>query len=72
MCQCSNHITIVNLENERIKQTIPPDLIEFSAKDDYDDIDDPILTFAVAKEFLASGHKSGLIKLWKWKSIYIM
>ena len=68
-CQCANHITIVEVETVSIRQTIPPNLHEFNSLEEDDVIDDPILTFALShdEELVASGHKSGLIKLWKWK-----
>lgn len=67
---CTNHITVVNVADALVKQTIPPDLIEYNYCDENDVIDDPVLTFALSfdDELLVSGHKSGLIKLWKWRS----
>lgn len=67
---CTNHITVVNVADALVKQTIPPDLTEYNYCDENDVIDDPVLTFALSfdDELLVSGHKSGLIKLWKWKS----
>lgn len=68
-CQCLNHITILDIDSVSIQKTIPPNLNEFNPFEEEDVIDDPILTFSLSydEEFVASGHKSGLLKLWKWK-----
>ena len=70
-CQCSNHIAILSIDSVSIQRTIPPNLNEFNPfeEEDINIIDDPIITFALSpdEEFVASGHKSGLIKLWKLK-----
>lgn len=69
LCHCSNHIAIVDVEQALIQQTVPPNLTQFNPCEEEDIIDDPILAFTLSSngELLATGHKSGLIKLWKWK-----
>ncbi len=71
-CHCRNHITVVDVDRVSIQQTIPPNLNEHNACNDDDVIDDPILSFSLSHDqnLLVSGHKSGLIKLWKWKGLY--
>lgn len=70
LCQCSNHIAIVDVEQALITQTIPPNLTYFNPCNDENIIEDQVLSFTLSsdEELLATGHKSGLIKLWNWKS----
>ncbi|XP_065221230.1 transducin beta-like protein 3 [Planococcus citri] len=69
LCQCRNHVTVVDIDQVSISRTIPDGLTTYNSFEESDYTDDYILTFALSEDntLLATGHKSGIISIWNWK-----
>ena len=63
LCHCGGTIKVLELASGRVTLSLG------SNEEEEDDVEDTIHTFVLSadNELIVSSHKSGLLKLWKWR-----